>query len=68
MKCKKIIYYDLESNAFSPKILFGRLLEEDQFFIKFETGRGKTYTIHKKNIISIVDSNKTFISETGDLK
>lgn len=61
MKCKKFTFYDLEGQNFiSPKIIFGKLLSEDDNFISFLSGRGRSYKINKNHIISVEDSDKEF--------
>jgi len=64
MKCKKITYNDFEGNR-SPRVLLGRVLSEDDQFINFLTGKGKTYRINKNWVLSIEDSDADFILQ-GD--
>jgi hypothetical protein len=55
--CKKLKYKT--SSAEPAKILFGLLVSEDSFFLKFRTNK-HTYTIAKRCVISLEPTNRIF--------
>lgn len=61
MKAIKIVYNDIEGNLISPKCLFGKIISEDEHFLNFLTGHGKSYRINKKLILTIEESSREFI-------
>jgi hypothetical protein len=63
MKAKKIIYNDVEGNFFSPRVILGKVISEDEIFINFLTGKGKSYRINKNHIISIEQTDVEFVLE-----
>lgn len=63
MKCKRIIYQDVENITSPPRIVYGKLLSEDDHFISFLTGRGRSYRIAKNHVLAVEDSEREFILE-----
>lgn len=55
--CKKLVFNDLEYPE--PKVLFGLIIEKDDFFITFRT-EVREYTISMRQVVSISDSDKIF--------
>ena len=47
----KLVYNDDKC----PKVLWGEITGEDDFFISFRTEDGNSFRINKRNIISIKD-------------
>lgn len=60
MKAKKLVYRSEESFFSTPRVLYGKIVAEDEEFISFFTGAGKSYRIARYCIISIEDTEKEF--------
>lgn len=57
--CKKLVY---ETGESSRTVLYGIILNEDDFFITFKT-RNKEYQISKKAILTIETTDRVFEEE-----
>ena len=64
MKCKKITFENPINKARSPHILLGVVIEENDYFYYFKT-KNKEYTIAKRIVLSLSETNEEFIG--GDL-
>lgn len=63
MNCKKITYKEIDTGGEKLQVLLGLVLEETKEFVKFKTGKGREYLIHKTMILELKDTNIEFISE-----
>lgn len=61
MKAQKIVWRDIEDNAIHPRVVYAKILNEDDDFICFLSGKGRTYRVNKMHIISIEESDREFM-------
>ena len=63
-KCKKIMFRDIETSI-QPRVIFAKILSEDEQFISFLSGRGISYRVNKLHIICIEDTDREFQLQEG---
>lgn len=56
-KCKRL---KVKSEFLQPKVIYGIIVQQDENFLTFKTGKGREYTFSIMEIISIEDTDRVF--------
>lgn len=60
--CKRLVLESDLPNG-TPSILLGKILDENDLFLTFRTGRGKEYLVSKRSILRVEDTLEPFREE-----